>query len=237
MQTMKRDHFFKKHGFKIVAFVLWLFFLLLFFLFVRVNGIPLRRIPSLLGNLIENPLFFIFLYALRPLLFFPASILTIAGGVIFGPIGVLYVIIGSNLSALIAYLLGRYFGGGLIDPEQEGVIQTYSNRMRNNSFETILIMRFILLPYDLVNFLAGMLRIDWKAFLLATIIGSLPGTIFFTLIGASFTDLDKALSGELPKLDPLVLTISIAMFVTSMALSRYFKKREAKSTASAENPS
>lgn len=48
-----------------------------------------------------------------------------------------------------------------------------------NSFETVLIMRFIFLPYDLVNYLAGILRIDLKAFILATLLGSIPGTIAF----------------------------------------------------------
>ncbi len=233
-KEMNNDHFIKKHGLKLTAFVIWLLLLVLFFVYVNLNDIPLRRIPALFGNLIENPAIYILLYAMRPLLFFPATIITLAGGVIFGPIGVLYVIIGSNLSALVAYLLGRYFGGGLIDEESEGIIQRYSKRLRENSFETVLIMRFILLPYDLVNILAGLLRIDWKAFILATMIGSIPGTIFFTLVGASFTDLDKALSGELPSLNPVVLGISIAMFVLSLGLSRYFRKREAKSENSAE---
>jgi uncharacterized membrane protein YdjX (TVP38/TMEM64 family) len=95
--------------------------------------------------------------------------------------------------------------------------------MRRNSFETVLIMRFIFLPYDLVNYLAGFLRIDWKAYLLATALGSIPGTVSFVLFGASF---DGDFSGGLPSVDPRALAASVTIFLISIGLSRYFKSRE-----------
>jgi uncharacterized membrane protein YdjX (TVP38/TMEM64 family) len=131
---------------------------------------------------------------------------------------------------MVAYLAGRYFGRGML-PEGTagGFLQNYANRMRNNSFETILIMRLIFLPYDLVNYLAGFLHIDWKAFLLATAAGSIPATISVVLVGAAASSAEIEaffLSGELPSLDLRVLAISLLMFVVSLAFSRYFKRRE-----------
>jgi uncharacterized membrane protein YdjX (TVP38/TMEM64 family) len=107
--------------------------------------------------------------------------------------------------------------------------QYYTNRLRNNSFETVLIMRLIFLPYDLVNYLAGFLRIDWKAFLVATAIGSIPATISVVLLGAAASPAEIEqffLEGKLPSLDGRVLAISVIMFVVSLALARYFKGRE-----------
>ena len=226
--TLDSQTFVQKHGLKMAALAVWGVLIASFVIYTRQNNIALNEIPRLLETIISMPLFFVTFYALRPILFFPASILTIAGGAIFGPIGVLYTVIGSNASAMLAFFIGRFFGGSLIDEEADGIIQRYSRRLRDNSFETILIMRFIYLPYDLVNYLGGLLRVDWKAFLLATAVGAIPGTIFFTLAGASFENLDKALSGELPDLNPLTLGISISMFVISLILSRYFKRRESK---------
>lgn len=232
--NMKSSSFLSKHGQKLAALGVWVVLIAAFFIYTSVNNIAFNEIPGLLESIISVPVFFIAFYALRPILFFPASILTLAGGAIFGPIGVLYVIIGANSSAMVAYLVGRFFGQNLIDEDADGIIQRYSQRMRENSFETIMIMRFIFLPYDLVNYLGGLLNINWLAFLLATAIGSIPGTIFFTLAGASFGNLENALSGEPPSLDPVVLGISVTMFVVSMLLSRYFKRREANREALAD---
>ena len=44
-------------------------------------------------------------------------------------------------------------------------------------------MRLVYVPYDLVNYLAGFLRIGWMPFILATALGSLPDTLSFVLFG------------------------------------------------------
>ena len=83
--------------------------------------------------------------------------------------------------------------------------------------------------YDLVNYLCGFLRISYWPFLLATILGSIPGTIAFVFLGATLTPEEITnlfLTGELPRLDWRLLLISVAMFVVSIALSRYFRRRE-----------
>ncbi len=104
-------------------------------------------------------------------------------------------------------------------------MQRYADRMRDNSFETTLTMRFIFLPYDLVSYLAGLLRIDYKAFILATILGSLPGTISFVLAGAS-VPVDSLLQNNFrPSLNPWALAASVLIFVVSLAFSRYLKGR------------
>ena len=97
--------------------------------------------------------------------------------------------------------------------------------MRQNSFETILIMRFIFLPYDLVNYLAGLLQISWRSFTLATFLGSIPGTIAFVSFGASL-DLKEWAMGKAPMFNPKVLLFGAVIFLLSLAISRYYKRRE-----------
>jgi uncharacterized membrane protein YdjX (TVP38/TMEM64 family) len=136
---------------------------------------------------------------------------------------VLYTIIASNISSTIAYFVGHFFGEGLLkDDGSDGLIQRYARRMRENSFETVMIMRFIFLPYDAVSYLAGFLRIKYWAFILATALGSIPGTMAFIGFGASIERFD----GALPKLNPVTLGFSFAIFIISIILSRTFKKRE-----------
>ena len=169
------------------------------------------------------------IYALRPLIFFPATVLTLLGGFLFGPIGILWTIIGSNASAMVAYTVGRYFGTGVLDDDADtSVIQKYTQRMRQNSFETVLIMRLLFLPYDLVNYAAGFLKIKWQPFILATAIGSIPGTISFVLLAGSFGTLDELVAGDF-QVNPLTLVFSVALILVSIGLSRFIKRREATS--------
>lgn len=170
-------------------------------------------------------LLFIVVYAVRPLVLFPASLLTITGGLLFGPVfGVLATVIGANASAMVAYWLARSLGfERKEDPDTAGLLARWSTRMREESFVTIMIMRFAFLPFDLVNYAAGLLRIRPVAFLLATAIGSIPGTISFTLAGASIESIMTGPSG----VDPTVLIASVVLFVLSIAISRIVKRREA----------
>lgn len=223
--------FLSRHGQKMVALAFWLLLLGAYWYYVKSNDLTLadsaENIAVLLTTSAYGPLLYIILYWLRPLIFFPATILTVLGGFLFGPIGIIYTIIGANGSAMVAFTVGYFFGQGILEDNEDsaGFIQKYTTRMRDNSFETVLLMRLIFLPYDLVNYSAGFLRIRWLPFLLATAIGSLPGTISFVLLGSSFGTLDELLAGEL-KVNPPVLVASIVLILVSIAASRVLKKRE-----------
>ncbi len=184
-----------------------------------------RRLIDVFSAGFYGPLVFILIYVLRPLLLFPATLLTIAAGFVFGPIlGVVLITIGSNASALLAYAIGRFFGQGFLgEGKSGGIVQRYTVRMRDHSFETVFIMRLLFLPYDLVNYLAGFLRIRWLPFIVATALGALPGTLAFTLFGASI----GAFDGGSPALNPRVLAASVAIFLASLGLSRLVKRRSA----------
>ena len=231
----------RKHGAKLVALLFWVAVVGGYYLYARRNGISIddavTSIADFITNSVYGPLVYIILYTLRPLIFFPASILSLLGGFLFGPIGIIYTIIGGNASAMVGYGIGRYFGEGMLENQDDtGVIQRYAQRMRDNSFETVLLMRLVFLPYDLVNYAAGFLRIDWKAFLAATAIGSLPATISIVLLGASFGTLDELLAGNI-QLNPVTLVASVVLIVISLILSRLVKRREAaKSAPDAQQP-
>ena len=227
--------FLQKHATKLLALFFWLALIGSYAYYTASSGLSpvesFRQVLDFMANSAFGPLIFIAIYTLRPLILFSAVVLTLGAGFLFGPVwGVVLTIIGANLGASLAYLIGRYFGQGVLESsgDDTGLVGRYAERLRNNSFETVLTMRFIFLPYDLVNYLAGFLKVRYTAFILATILGSLPGTIAFVLFGAS-TDGD--FSGGLPSLDPTVLIASVVIFVASLGLSRYFKRRESNKAA------
>ena len=179
-----------------------------------------------------GPLIFIGFYALSRLVLFPATLLTIAAGYVFGPVlGVILTVLGSNAAAGVSYLMGRYFGEGLIDFEKTGVVGRYAERMHNNGFESVLLMYLVYAPLDLVSLLAGFLRIDLRPFVLATMLGLLPATLSWVLLGAS---VETDLAGGIPKFELPMLLASVALLAGSLLLSRYLRRRAVRGEARVE---
>lgn len=226
--TSAKPSFWQRHWQKVLAGLFWAILLLSYGIYIARTGASpldtLRQLVSFLSVSAWGPLIFIGLYILRPLFLFSAGLLTIASGVLFGPVfGVIYTVIGSNIGASLAYLIGRFFGSDVIGAQQQEAkgVRSYIKRMRENSFETVFIMRLLFLPYDLVNYLAGFLRINYGAFILATVLGALPGTISFALFGAS-----TGLSEGTPRFDWRILAASVGIFIISLGISRLVKRRE-----------
>jgi uncharacterized membrane protein YdjX (TVP38/TMEM64 family) len=227
----------KHHRGKLLALFLWLTFLLLYSLFAWQSGLSLRQsVYGMAAWLTRNwygPLLFLLLFTFRPILFIPATPMTLLSGFLFGPTaGLFYAVFGLNASAFLAYVIGRYLGYGIFNGAHTGRVRRYTATMRRHSFESVLVMRLLLLPYDLVNYLAGFLKIEWSLFLLATVIGSLPGTVSFVLLGSSFGTLDELLSGDV-RLNPIALAASIILIMASLAVSRYLKQRRPEGTTAA----
>lgn len=217
----------KKHWQKMLGGLFWAAVLIGYLLYTRQNDLTalesLKRITTFVRESSYGPLIFILLYTVRPLFLFSAALLTIGAGALFGPVwGMVYSVVGANLGATLAFYLGRFFGEGLLDVEaQDTRLAPYIKRMRERSFETVFLMRLLFLPYDLVNYLAGILRVNYWAFLTATVLGSIPGTISFVLFGAS-----SGLDSGTPKFDWRILAASVAIFVLSIAVSKLLRRNE-----------
>ena len=161
---------------------------------------------------------FIALSVARPFVLVPATLLTVAAGLVYGPVvGVVVAAVGANASALVGFTVAN-----TVAPEWgTGLVATWGERLRRNSFEAVLVMRLIFLPYDLVNYGAGLLGVRRWPFLAATAIGSLPGTVSFVLLGASLTDLTTGVGG----IDRPTLIASIVLILASLAASRLLRRR------------
>jgi uncharacterized membrane protein YdjX (TVP38/TMEM64 family) len=138
-----------------------------------------------------GPLIYVTAYAFRSLIFFPASILTVTAGILFGPwLGILLTVIGENISANISFVVGRYFTADLLKyfSTKKRFVPRLTCKIQDNGFLTVLIMRLTFLPFDLVGYSSGMCNIKQKDFALATVIGTIPGLLTFVFLGGSFSD-------------------------------------------------
>jgi uncharacterized membrane protein YdjX (TVP38/TMEM64 family) len=163
-----------RRGHKVAVALVWAILVAGYVVAIRSAGIgpveSLRIATRFLTDSPLGPLLFVALYAVRPLFFFSAGLLSVAGGILFGPIlGIALTIIGSNLGAALAYGIGRWFMDGATLPER---LHDWTSRMRQFSFETVFLLRIMYVPYDMVNYAAGLLQIRFLAFIAATAIAA-----------------------------------------------------------------
>ena len=197
---------------RMVALLFWLVLIAGYQLYAWWSGLTPRGAAEHLIHFMTygaaGALIFVAFYTLSRLVFFPPTLLTIASGFVFGPIwGVVLAVLGANAAAAVSYLMGRYFGQGLLGPERtSGTLGRYAGRMRENGFEAVLLLRLVYVPFDPV-----------------TLLGSLPAILSLVLFGAS---LETDFSGRGFRLNPWILLASVILFAFSLLLSRYIKRRK-----------
>jgi pyruvate/2-oxoglutarate dehydrogenase complex dihydrolipoamide dehydrogenase (E3) component/uncharacterized membrane protein YdjX (TVP38/TMEM64 family) len=222
-------HTLKKNMPKVIAAIFWGAIIYKYFSYKGANDLSSLDIAKELymyfTSTTYGPLLYICIYALRPVIFFPATLLTMLSGALFGIwMGIFYTIVGENLSANFAYFLGRTLGKDIIPGDGLGVLSTWKRKLADNSFISVLIMRFVYLPFDLVNYGCGILNVKWRSYFLATLIGILPGLVTFVSFGASIENVNEFKLTELG-LDPMQLTVSIVLFVSSLLIAKEVKRR------------
>jgi len=216
---------------KLIAAVSWALLFVGYWWYSDANGLtPMQTMQILVNFVAESPYGFpvyVLVYMVRPIFLFPATLVTMTATYLYGPVqGIAYALVASNLSSMIAYLIGRFFGGGFLQHiNEENIVGRYANRLRQDGFQTTLILRFLFLPYDLVSYFSGFLHIDLRWFMLATVLGSIPGTISFGMLGAS---IEGDFASHTISLDPWSLVISAIMFAVSIGLYRLVRYRESK---------
>lgn len=210
-----------------IALGLWVVLLVSFWWYSHTQQIgPVALVESWTHTVAEHPLgvlIFFALYLIRLLLLFPVTLLMVAAGFLYGPmLGFVLGLVATVGSAVLGYLMARFFFAEPPEVGGEGVSKQFRRRLVDNSFETVLISRLLFLPGDLVNYASGYLRIGLRAFTLATAIGGMPGLLATVLFGASF---EGEFTAGQPDIDPQLLFASFGILVVSLGLSFYLRKR------------
>jgi len=188
----------------ILALILWLLALGLNGYYTQTRGLsPLQAFQAAVDWLRASPwgpVVFVVAFTLRPVLLLPASLLSISAGYCFG------------------------IWGGLLCAHGAGAVaEGWVEHLRARGFYTVVFMRWCFLPYDLVSYLAGALRIPLAVFLWASFLGNLPGTTSCVLLGASVEGpLDQ---GGIPPINWRLQFASWVIIGGMMALGRFVQTR------------
>jgi uncharacterized membrane protein YdjX (TVP38/TMEM64 family)/rhodanese-related sulfurtransferase len=131
------------------------------------------------------PLLFMLAYALAAVLFLPGSVMTLAGGALFGPLmGTFYNLTGATLGAALAFLVSRYLASDWVAQRTGGRLKQLIKGVEGEGWRFVAFVRLVpLFPFNLLNYALGLTRIRFLHYLLATWICMLPGAFAYTWLG------------------------------------------------------
>jgi len=139
------------------------------------------------------PIVFIAIQVFQVVVFVvPGEVAQIAGGYLFGAWqGTLYSVIGlaigSTIDFFLARLLGVPFVNNLFSAEKVGKLKS---TLGSPGSKAVLFLLFLIpgIPKDALCYVSGLSPLRFRFFLLASMVGRLPGVVGSSIIGSSAAD-------------------------------------------------
>jgi uncharacterized membrane protein YdjX (TVP38/TMEM64 family) len=156
----------------------------------------------------------------------PQFVLIAAAVVAFGPwTGFAYSWIGTLVSSLVGFWLGRTFGGRLLQDLAGDGVAKFMKLIGKNGFLASLIVRLVpSAPFIVVNMAAGVTPMRLADFAAGTAVGIIPKIALTAFAGNSIV---QALKGG-GQQHIVMLVVAVAVWIVAGLIARaWLKKREA----------
>ncbi len=168
-------------------------------------------------------------YVVATVLLIPGSALTLGAGGLFGlTTGFVVVLAGANVGAFCAFLLARTILRAKVAQwaESNAKFKSLDRAIGRQGFKMVFLSRLSpAFPFSLLNYLLGLTSIRAGSYVLATLLGMIPGILLFVYIGAAARDV--VLTGAVPgsagilqqvlKYVGLLATAAVVVIVTRIA--------------------
>ncbi|MGQ0574544.1 MAG: TVP38/TMEM64 family protein [Pseudonocardia sp.] len=137
-----------------------------------------------------GPVLYTLLYAALTLTPAPASLLGIAGGVLFGlPLGLAVVFTGAMIGAVAGFGGARLLGRDTVLRFAGPRTRRLDDLVRRRGVLAVLAARLVpLVPFTTLNLACGLTAVRWRDYVLGTAVGILPAATAFVTIGAYGAD-------------------------------------------------
>jgi len=189
---------------------------------VRWAGIDLARVTPEMGRAyvlscgVWAPAAYLLVYG-QPVVPLPASVMTMTGGLVFGPgWGLLAALTGMMLRACTQFGMARLLGRSAVSNLFKGRLADWDQRMGARGFKTVLLIRLIPnVPFDVQNYGLGFSMVRFSPYTLGSFLGVIPGSVAFVYLGHSLTDLTQLWK----------FFVALFMLVALMAVQRARRRR------------
>ena len=142
---------------------------------------------------VAAPLAFIAISSMLTVAMFPGPLLAGASGLLFGTaLGTPVSIVAATLGASLAFSLSRRFGARSVDELSGHRVRVVQDFIAQRGFLAVLYARILpAMPYNVVNYAAGLTRVPLLAFVAATALGCAPRAFAYTALGGNLSNLDS----------------------------------------------
>ncbi len=174
-------------------------------------------------------LVYILIYAVGTLVSIPGTILTFVGAILFGTwLGTALTVIGATVGASAAFFAARWLGRDFVQDLLHGKFKAFQKQVEKHAFKGILFLRLVpVFPFIALNYASGLIKMKFRDYFLATLIGIVPGTFVYTYLFATWGDAvlmgtfswQQALTPELL----LPLGLFAALLIVPLAVKKFRK--------------
>ncbi len=181
---------------------------------------------------------FVAAYVVGTVLFFPASLMTIAAGIIFGlGIGIAVALSSATLGASLAFLIGRYLARDTVEKHlgKNEKFQAVNDAIGEQGWKIVGLLRLSpLVPFNVSNYFFGVTKVKFWQYVLASFVGMAPGTALYVYLGYAGK---AALDGGKNEHSPaqyvflgvgLLATIAVTVYVSHLAKIKLKKAKDGK---------
>lgn len=121
-----------------------------------------------------------------------SGLLYAANGILFPlPVAIILNLIGTVIMVSLPYRIGRKTGASAVDEIREKYpkAEALHNLRAQNDFFFSFLVRMVRLPSDVVSLYMGAVHVEYKKYLLGSLLGILPHTITYPIIGMSIRNI------------------------------------------------
>ena len=172
-------------------------------------------------------LLFILIMAAVVVLLLPGVLLTTGAGLVFGVVeGSIYVVVGTTLGAIVAFLIARYLFGqrarGFVMSRAK--LRLVSAALTPQGWKIVLLTRLIpFFPSKLSNYFFGLTSFSLRGFVAGSVLGFIPFSVHNVYLGSIAVDLSALASGSLER-SPLEWFVYAAGFAATVIAVLYLNR-------------
>ncbi|MGL5087854.1 MAG: TVP38/TMEM64 family protein [Cetobacterium sp.] len=215
---------------KIIKRVILLLFLLMILFGLKESNVleylkDRKNLEELIKSLgVWGPISYIGLYAAITITCVSTLPLTLAGGIIFGPIiGIVYTVIGACLGLSLSFLIARYILKSPIEKKfgDTEVFKKINEGVKNDGWFILATTRLLpVFPFGIQNYIYGLTSISFIKYSLLSTLFILPGTSVFVLLAGAVT------SGDMKTAIKISIIASLIFFLLTVLTKIIAKKKK-----------
>lgn len=165
-----------------------------------------------------GPVVFMLIYIIGTIIFLPGSVLTLAGGALFGPVlGTFYNLTAATIGAMISFLAARYLAHDWVEAKTGGRLKQLKQGVEGEGWKFVAFVRLVpLFPFNLLNYALGLTKINFSHYSIATYLCMLPGAVAYTYLGYAGREAIAGGEGLVQKIMLATALLAVVGFLPSL---------------------